>query len=163
MLRTRPDARRAHERAGRGIGGAPSRNRIQSMIELTDDMREAINNALAEGSPVLVATASRAGEPDIAFKGSTMVWDRERLAYWERSKGETLRNLEENPHICLLYRSRERGVAWKFFGLAELHPAGELRQQIMDRTIEVELSRDPERAGIGVLIRVDRVTQGRNV
>ena len=132
-------------------------------IELTDEMRDAINNALAEGAPVMVGTASRAGMPDIAFKGSAMVWDAEHLAYWERSRGETLRNLQENPSICLLYRNPKRGPAWKFFGVAEIHDEGGLRQQIMDRTIEVELNRDPERKGAGVLIRVDRVVQGRTV
>jgi hypothetical protein len=101
--------------------------------------------------------------PDIAFKGSAMVWDTEHLAFWERSRGETLRNLEENPHICLMYRNPERQLAWKFFGMAELHADDALRQQIMDRTIEVELNRDPERKGVGVLIRVDRVVQGREV
>lgn len=133
------------------------------MIELTEEMREAIGNALAEGTPVMVATASRAGVPDIAFKGSAMVWDAEHLAYWERSRGETLRNLQENPHICLLYRNPKRGLAWKFFGVAAIHEDDESRRQIMDRTIEAELNRDPERTGAAVLIRVDRVLQGRNV
>lgn len=133
------------------------------MIELTDQMREAVNNALAEGTPVTVATASRDGRPDIAFKGSAMVFDREHLAFWERSHGRTLANLRENPHVCLLYRSPQRQVAWKFFGVAELHTEGELRQQIMDRTVEAELNRDPERKGVAVYIRVDRVMQGPNV
>jgi predicted pyridoxine 5'-phosphate oxidase superfamily flavin-nucleotide-binding protein len=133
------------------------------VIELTDEMREAINNALTDGAPVIVASASRGGMPDIAFKGSAMVWDREHLAWWERSRGQTLRNLEENPQVCLLYRNPQRRVAWKFFGVAELHHEGDLRRQIMDRTIEIELSRDPERLGVGVLVRVDRVVQGPNV
>lgn len=133
------------------------------MIDLTEQMRDAINNALAEGAPVIVGTASRAGVPDITFKGSTMVWDRDHLAFWERSRGQTLENLTENPHICLVYRNPQRGLAWRFFGIAEIHADDDLRRQIMDRTIEVELNRDPERKGVGVLIRVDRVVQGREV
>jgi predicted pyridoxine 5'-phosphate oxidase superfamily flavin-nucleotide-binding protein len=133
------------------------------MIELTEQMREAINSALAEGTPVLVATASRDGRPDIAFKGSTMVFDSEHLAFWERSRGTTLANLQENPQICLVYRNPQRGVAWRIWGVAEAHAEGDLRRQIMDRTIEAELSRDPERKGVGVYIRVDRVMQGPNV
>ena len=132
------------------------------MIDLSE-MAEAVNSALAEGNVCLLGSASRAGMPDIAFKGSVMVFDTEHLAFWERSKGQTLSNLEENPHACVLYRSRERGVAWKFFGVAELHPAGDMRDQVMSRTVEVELSRDPERTGVAVLIRVDRIVQGRNV
>ena len=133
------------------------------MIELTDEMREALGSALADGTPVIVATASRTGVPDIAFKGSAMVWDAEHLAFWERSRGETLRNLGENHHICLLYRNPKRGLAWKFFGVVEIHEDDDLRRQIMDRTIDAELNRDPERKGAGILVRVDRVVQGRNV
>lgn len=132
------------------------------MIDLTE-MTEAVNSALAEGNVCLVASASSDGMPDIAFKGSVMVWDNDHLAFWERSKGQTLRNLEENPQACVLYRSRERGVAWKFFGAAMLHTEGGLRDQIMARTVEVELNRDPERTGVAVLIRVDRIAAGRNV
>ena len=132
------------------------------MINL-DEMAEAVNSALAEGNACLVGTASGSGMPDIAFKGSMMVFDQDHLAFWERSKGQTLSNLEGNPQACVLYRSRERGVAWRFYGVAELHPDGDLRQQIMERTVEAELSRDPERTGIGVLIRVDKVVAGRNV
>lgn len=133
------------------------------MIHLTEEMRDAINNALADGTPVVVATASPDGRPDLAFKGSVLVWDPEHLAYWERSRGETLRNLEANPHICLLYRNPQRGLAWRFYGIAELHPDGDLRARIMERVVPAELERDPERKGVAVLIRVDRVLRGRDV
>lgn len=131
------------------------------MIDLSE-MAEPVNSALAEGNVCLVGTASETGMPDIAFKGSTMVFDEGHLAFWERSGGQTLTNLQTNPQVCILYRSRERGVAWRFFGIAELHPQGDLRRQIMDRTVQAELDRDPDRTGVAVLIRVDRIVQGRN-
>lgn len=133
------------------------------MIELTEQMRDAVNVARAEDTPVVVASVSEDGTPDLAFKGSTMVFDDQHLAYWERSLGQTLNNLEANPHVTLLYRSAQRKLAWKFFGTAELHRGDDIRQQIMNRTVEPELAADPERKGVGVLIRVDRVIQGRNV
>ena len=132
------------------------------MIDLTG-MAEAVNSALAEGNTCLVGTASAAGMPDIAFKGSVMVFDADHLAFWERSKGQTLQNLQENPQTCVLYRSPQRGVAWRFYGVAELYWEGEAREQIMARTVEAELNRDPERQGVAVLIRVDRVMAGRQV
>ncbi len=127
------------------------------MIKLTEQMREAIDNALAEGTPVVVATASRAGMPDIAFKGSVMVWDKDHLAFWERAHGETLAHLQENPKIAAVYRNRAAGKTWRFWGVAELHDSGDLRERVMARTIQAELDRDPERKGVAVVIRVDRV------
>ena len=127
------------------------------MIELTDEMKSAFANALSDGSPVLVGTAGKAGMPDMAYKGSFMVYDQEHLAFWERAHGTTLQNMTENPQVCVFYRNPQTRTAWKMFGVAELHPDGPTRQSIMDQTIEIELSRDPDRKGIGVMIRVDKV------
>ena len=130
------------------------------MIELSE-MAEAVNVAFEEGTPCVVATASRDGHPNLAFKGSIMVFDRDHLAYWERSRADTLANLRENPLIAVLYRSARRGLAWRFYGEATLYTEGALREEVMSRTIEAELDRDPERRGVAVIIRVDRVV-GRN-
>ena len=127
------------------------------MIELTEEMKAAFATALTDGSPVLVASAGKTGMPDLAFKGSFMVLDNDHLAYWERAHGTTLQNISENGQVCVLYRNAQTRAAWKFFGVAELFPEGPVREEIMSRTIEIELSRDPERKGVGVRVRVDRV------
>jgi hypothetical protein len=133
-------------------------------IELTDEMAEAVNNARTNGVPCLVGTAGEDGEPDVAIRGSMMVFDKDHLAFWERSRLESLENLRYNPKICVFFRNSQiRGQAWRFYGEAELHEDGDMRQKIMDRVIQVELDADPERKGYGVLIRVDRVRAGSNV
>ena len=126
------------------------------MIDLAE-MAEYVDRAQEDGLTCLVATASKDGQPNLAFKGSVMVWDKDHLAFWERAHGETLNHLRENPRIAAVYRNRAAGKAWRFWGVAELHEGGELRDKIMARTIQAELDRDPERKGVAVLIRVDRV------
>ena len=126
------------------------------MIDLSE-MAEYVDRAQEDGLTCLVATASKDGQPNLAFKGSVMVWDKDHLAFWERAHGETLNHLRENPRIAAVYRNRAAGKAWRFWGVAELHDSGELRDKIMARTIQAELDRDPERKGVAVLIRVDRV------
>jgi hypothetical protein len=133
------------------------------VIALTDQMRERLDAAIVEGVPAVVASASAEGVPDIAYKGSMMVWDDEHLAFWERAHGTTLRNLEQNPQACVLYRNPAQRINWKFFGRVELHRGGELREKIMARTVQVELDRDPERRGVAVLIEVDRVIEAGKV
>jgi len=135
-------------------------------IELTDDMKEQVNNALENGVPCLIATAGKDGTPDVAIRGSTMIYDIDHLAYWERSLGETLGNLRENPGIVVMFRNPATRATWRFYGKAELHEQGksdDMRNKIMGRVIERELNADPERKGVGVLITVDRVRQGSNV
>lgn len=128
------------------------------MIEISAEMREAIDNALANGTPCILATASRAGEPSIGFRGSMMVWDQENLAYWERSKKSGIEHIEENPLVVVLYRDPARRLGWKFFGTATVFRDGPLREQVMGRVVPRELEPDPERKGYAVIIRVDRIT-----
>lgn len=131
------------------------------MITLTEEMREAFASALEDGTPALLATASAACLPDVAFKGSLIVWDEEHLAFWERSHGRTLRNIAENPNVCVLFRNAGRRLSWKLFGRARLIRSGELWERIMERMPAAELRLDPERQGIAVLIAIDEVRQGR--
>jgi len=126
-------------------------------IALTDEMARALDNALADRSPCLVATASVAGMPDVSYRGSIMVFDKEHLAFWERAKGETLSNLQENPWVCVFYRNAETRQSWRFYGEAEVVKDEPLRAEIMERVNQFELAQDPERTGYAVSIRIDRV------
>jgi predicted pyridoxine 5'-phosphate oxidase superfamily flavin-nucleotide-binding protein len=127
------------------------------MIKLTDQMREEIDPALAQGRPGLVATVSKDGIPNVGYKGSLMVFDDESLAYWERTLQGTAENVQENPNIMVLFRNPTSRAAWRFVGKATVHKEGPLREQVMARTVPAELERDPERKGYAVIIKVDKV------
>ena len=129
------------------------------MIALTDQMRELVDNALANKCPCILATASAEGEPDIGYKGSVMIFDDESLAYWERSKRRHLKNLSENLHVAVLFRDPGTGVNWRFYGVATVHADGPGRDQVMARVVNAELDKDPERKGLAVIIKVNRVTK----
>ena len=119
---------------------------------------DAINNALAEGAPCVVATNGESGIPDIGYKGSVTVYDKDNLAYWERTRGQTLENLRRSPGIAVLFFNRNRGKMLRFFGNATVLDEGPVREKIMAQTPQPELDRDPERKGVGVLIRVETVS-----
>jgi predicted pyridoxine 5'-phosphate oxidase superfamily flavin-nucleotide-binding protein len=127
------------------------------MISLTQQMRDLIDPALAKGIPCLVATASKDGHPNIGYKGSVMVFDDESLAYWERTLQGTLQNVMENPNVMILFRDPASRAAWRFVGKATVHKDGPLRDQVMARTVQAELDRDPERKGYAVIVKVDKV------
>lgn len=129
-------------------------------VVLTDEMIEAVNNALNDRLPCLVATASADGMPDVSYRGSVLAFDREHLAFWERAKGETLENVEANPRVCVFYRNPQTRKGWRFYGSATVLRDGELREQIMARVHPFEIGQDPERAGFAIYMRVDRVREG---
>ena len=130
-------------------------------IELTDEIIKAINSALMDGIPCIVATVGEDNMPNLAYKGSVTAFDREHLAFWERSSGDTLTALRRIPKVAVLYRNPATRLSWRIYGNATLHENGSLREEIMKLVPKVELERDPDRVGIAVLIRVDRVRAGR--
>ncbi len=128
------------------------------MIEFTDEMREAIDNALANGTPCIVGTASAGGDPNLGFKGSVMALDGSRLAYWERSMRTILEHIEENPKVVVMYRDPARRLAWRLYGDVTVYRDGSVRDEVMARVVQPELDRDPERQGFAVVIDVERIT-----
>ena len=128
------------------------------MINLDESIATHINAAfIPEGNVCWIASVNKAGEPDLGPKGSMMVFDDQSLAYWERTRRTTLQNLEENPNVVVVYRNAEERIQWRFHGVATIHNDGPVREQVMAKTIPQELARDPERKGVGVVIRVDKM------
>jgi len=126
-------------------------------IDLTPFTKQ-LEGGLAAGRPAMLATADKAGNVDIGPKGSIFVFDKDHLAYLERTHRGHLANLRENPHVAIIYFNRDAEFPnLRFYGTAEIHESGATRDEIRNRTIPAEVSRDPENKGLGVLIKVDRV------
>ena len=129
------------------------------MINIDDEMRQLIDGALADGVPCFLGTASKYRWPQISMKGSVMVYDKETLAYWERSKRTALANVGDNPQVMIFYRNPEKQIHWRFYGIASIHVEGPVREDVMARTVQAELDRDPERNGVAVLIRLEEISE----
>ncbi|MGI9146720.1 MAG: pyridoxamine 5'-phosphate oxidase family protein [Chloroflexota bacterium] len=128
---------------------------------LTLDMTayaDAVNNALYNQAVCVIATTND-GEPDLALKGSFMVWDSDHLAYWERGLNETLAAIRANPHVAVLVRPKG-APPLRFYGEAHVVEDADQREDVYKRVVPQEQGRDPEKKGLAVLIRVDRVRQG---
>ena len=128
------------------------------MIKFTDEMKKNIDNAYTNTIPMIVATASGSGEPNMSFRGSFMAFDDEHLAFWDRTQQRGLSQIEENPQALAMLINFEESVRLKFFGTATVHRDGEIREQVMARVVQPELDRDPDRVGIAILIKVNRIT-----
>ena len=129
------------------------------MIEITEQMKELVNRNLADGWDCTIGTVDKNGQPQLSLKGSVMVYDSETLAYWERAKRTALENVVENPKITVLYNNMTDRIRWRFYGMAEVHESGFIREDVMSRIVDAELERDPERLGVAVLIKVNRISE----
>jgi len=130
---------------------------LMQFASIVDTARTDHEQALTTG---LVATASD-GQPDIALKGSLLVWDADHLAWWERSKRETYAALATNPKVAVFVRNptRDRRTL-RFYGEARIVEESELADRIWQRVLQVEKDMDRDRNGVAVLVRVDRVRAG---
>ncbi|MDE2842495.1 MAG: pyridoxamine 5'-phosphate oxidase family protein [Chloroflexota bacterium] len=128
------------------------------MIYLDDRMRELLYSAMDDRCTCLLGTADGEGKPQISMKGSVMVFDRETLAYWERAKRSALENVAANPNVVIFYRNSPLRITWRFHGKAVVYESGAIRDNVMYRTVQAELDRDPERQGAAVLVKIDSIT-----
>jgi len=133
------------------------------MIELTDEMRERLSSALADGYPVTAASIDPSGYPKLSFFGSAQVFSNDQLAVWHRKpEGGLLDRIVDHPHMSFLYRHGGDRTSWQFYGRAHVDDSDETRRRVYDAMPEIERLLDPERKGRAVIVDVDRVT-GRNL
>jgi len=133
-------------------------------IDLTQ-FSEIVDNARTDGdrgqSTGVVAT-SNDGQPDVALKGSLMVWDADHLAWWERGRAETEAAVRSNTRVAVMVRNvtRDRRTL-RFYGEARIVDDPALGERVWERVIQVEKDTDPEKQGVAVLVRIDRVRAGK--
>jgi len=136
-------------------------------MPISEKIRKLIDNAWVDGYPCLVATTGPDG-PNISPKGSLLVYDDDHLAYWERSKKQALVNLGQDRRVTVIYANMqaqrdkilESGFL-RFYGLAELHEQGAMREAIFKRLTKREQEHEGADKGIGVLIKIDRAADVR--
>jgi hypothetical protein len=137
------------------------------MATIKDEWKDAINNSLADGAPCLVGTVSEDGQPQISPKGSVLVHDSQRLAYWERSRRTALTNVSKGSKVVIFFRNPGRaeqlpqGATLRFYGTARVVESGPERDAVMAKVVKRELDADPGRKGAAVIVDVHRITDLR--
>jgi hypothetical protein len=126
-------------------------------------LHEHINTAFP-ANVCLVGTVQPSGYAQISPRGSTMVYDDEHLALWERGKGSTNAALKDGAKVTVFLRKpqlREAGILPKggvarFYGTAQVQKSGPAYEEVWKRLVQPEKERDPDKKGWAVLIRVER-------
>ena len=112
----------------------------------------------------LIGIALPDGFAQITPRGSTMVYDDQHLALWERGKGSTNAQLRDGAKVTVFFRKpalRESGLLPKggiarFYGTARVHKSGAAYDRVWQKLVQPEQDRDPQKAGYAVLVRVER-------
>ena len=133
------------------------------MAKIPTVLHEHINTAFP-ANVCLVGTVQPNGFAQISPRGSTMVYDDEHLALWERGKGSTNAMLKDGAKVTVYLRKpqlRESGVLPKggiarFYGTAQVLKSGPAYEKVWEKLVQPEKERDPDKKGFAVLIKVER-------
>ena len=133
------------------------------MATIPKVLHEHINTAFP-ANVCLVGTVQPNGFAQISPRGSTMVYDDEHLALWERGKGSTNAMLKDGAKVTVYLRKpqlREAGVLPKggiarFYCTAQVVKSGAAYEEVWKRLVQPEKERDPDKKGFAVLIKVER-------
>jgi hypothetical protein len=137
--------------------------RRASVATIPKVLHEHIDTAFP-ASVCLVGTVLPSGFAQITPRGSTMVYDDDHIALWERGKGSTSANLRDGTKVTVFFRKpqlREAGILPKggiarFYGTARIHRSGSAYEEVWRRLVQPEKDRDPDKKGHAVLIEVER-------
>ena len=143
--------------------GGTAGGKESDVAKIPKALHEHINTAFP-AHVCLVGTVLPSGFAQVSPRGSTMVFDDEHIALWERGRGTTTQNLTEGTPVTIFMRKpalREAGILPKggilrLYGRAKVHKSGPVYEEIWNRLIEAEKKGDPEKKGYGVLVTIER-------
>jgi hypothetical protein len=127
-------------------------------LKLTDEIKEAVNGALMNGTPIIVAYVDAEGQPSLSFRGSTQAYGDQQLAFWARkAEGGIVDAIQERPRVTFFYRDAQKRTTIQFRGRAHVDNSDATREHVYTHAPEQEQRVDPERKGTPVIIDLDRV------
>lgn len=133
------------------------------MAKIPTSLHEHINTAFP-ANVILVGSVQPNGYAQVTPRGSTMVYDDEHLALWERGRGSTNAAIADGTKLTFFFRKpqlRESGAlpnggVARFYGTAAVYKSGPVYEEVWKRLIQPEKDRDPEKKGFAVLIKIER-------
>ena len=133
------------------------------MAKIPTVLHSHINSAFP-ANVCLVGSMLPSGWAQVSPRGSTMVYDEQHIALWERGKGSTNAGMADGTKLTVFFRKpqlREEGILPKggiarFYGTARIYRSGAVYEEVWRRLVQPEKDRDPQKQGFAVLIAVER-------
>ena len=126
-----------------------------SELQLTDEIKQIVNEAPTKGLSLLVAAVDLDGQPRLSLRGSLSVLSDTQLCFWARNlEGRTAQGLEKNPRLTLWYRDAPNRLNFTFYGRGRIASDDATRQKVYDQAIEAERKADAQMKGGAVVVEL---------
>ncbi len=127
-------------------------------LVIPDEVRDRVNNAIDEGFPMSMFAVSAEAQPVVSFRGSAQTFGDGALAIWVRGESSsTLEAIAQNPSVALTYTNMPARKFFIFRGQAAVTTDPAERDAIWEGQHAIEQSRDTERTGTAVVIKLDSI------
>ena len=125
---------------------------------IPDFVKTYVNNALANGTPMVIACTNPDGSPNLTLRGATQVFSDTQLSVWLRhAEGDTVNAIRLNPKMAALYRDSRNRTTLIFHGRGHIATDEATRNRVFEIAPEVEQNHDPQRLGAALIIDVERM------
>jgi hypothetical protein len=134
---------------------------ISTELRLTDEIKSAVNGALDNQTPMMIAYSDNDGEIHLSFRGSIQAYSDDQLAVWARDPGGGLpRHIAARPKVTLFYHDPKTRTTYTFYGQAWIADDPATRAAIFENSHPREQQMDFRRRGVAIVVDLDRL-EGR--
>ena len=132
-----------------------------SELRLTDEIKSAVNGALDNQTPMMIAYTDQADEIHLSFRGTIQAYSDDQLAVWARDpEGGLPRHIAARPKVTLFYHDPKTRTTYTFYGRARIADDPGPRTVVFENSHPREQQTDFRRRGVAIVVDLDRV-EGR--
>jgi hypothetical protein len=130
-------------------------------LRLTGEIKSAVDGALDNQTPMMIAYTDSEGEIHLSFRGTIQAYSDDQLAVWARDPGGGLpRHIAARPKVTLFYHDPKTRTTYTFYGRARIADDPGARAVIFENSHPRERQMDFRRRGVAIVVDLDRL-EGR--
>lgn len=130
-------------------------------LRLTNEIKNAVNGALDNQTPMLIAYTDRSEQIHLSFRGTVQAQSDTTLALWARDpRGGLPRHIAVRPTVTLFYHDPAGRTSYTFYGKARVEDEPAARAAIFENSHPRERQMDFRRRGVAIVVDLDKV-EGR--
>lgn len=130
-------------------------------LRLTGEIATAVNGALDNQTPMMIAYSGDSGEIHLSFRGTVQAYSDDQLALWARDpEGGLPRHITARPKVTLFYHDPKTRTSYTFYGRARIANDPDTATTVFENSHPRERQMDFRRRGVAIMVDLDKV-EGR--
>lgn len=130
-------------------------------LRLTGEIKDAVNGALDNQTPMMIAYSDDDGEIHVSFRGTIQAYSDDQLALWARDpEGGLPRHVTARPKVTLFYHDPKTRTTYTFYGRAWIADDPDIKTLVFDNSHPRERQMDFSRRGVAIVVDLNKL-EGR--